>query len=356
MNILSRRWKGPNYPKKILAIRLQAIGDVVITLPYLQQVRNSMPLNTKLDLLTRQEADSIPKSLQLFDAVYSIGGGRNFKKQVWFTLLILPKLLFRRYDVIMDLQNNILSRTVMKILMPKAWSLFDRFSPVAAGERTRLTIEAIGLGKCFADSAFILNNQKEGLEILLKNGWKNRCDLVVLNPAGAFPTRNWEIRNYVAFAQLWLKRFPDTQFLVIGTAFIEAKANILKQHLGDDLINLVGQTTTAIAFSVLQHAKFVLSEDSGLMHMAWVSGIPTIALFGSTQSAKARPLGDFTSFLDSSDLPCGSCLLEQCKYADTHCLSRYTPPVIYDKSIALLIKHRIANSKKIHHFYSRAAN
>jgi heptosyltransferase-2 len=336
MDILSKQWKKRRSPRRVLAIRLQAMGDLVITLPYLQQLRNALPANTRLDLLTREEVDAIPRNMYLFDKVYSIGGGRNFKKQLFYTCLLLPKLLIRRYEVVIDLQNNIISRSVMKFIFPKAWSLFDRFSPVAAGERTRLTIEAIGLGKCFADPGFKLMNEQEAIELLQKNGWRNDVDLIILNPAGAFETRNWGMPKYVQFAGLWLQRFPKTQFLVIGTNFIADKAAYLEEKLGNNLINLVSKTTPAQAFSIMQQVKFVLSEDSGLMHMAWVSGIPTLALFGSTQSEKARPLGDFTMFLDSSDLECGGCMLEFCKYGDTHCLGRYTPEMVFEKAVSIV--------------------
>ena len=336
MDILSKQWKKRRSPRRVLAIRLQAMGDLVITLPYMQQLRNALPANTRLDLLTREEVDAIPRNMYLFDKVYSIGGGRNFKKQLFYTCLLLPKLLVRRYEVVIDLQNNIISRSVMKFIFPKAWSLFDRFSPVAAGERTRLTIEAIGLGKCFADPGFKLMNAQEAIELLQKNGWRSNYDLVILNPAGAFETRNWGMLKYVQFAGLWLQRFPKTQFLVIGTDFIAAKAAYLEEQLGNNIINLVSKTNPAQAFSIMQQVKFVLSEDSGLMHMAWVSGIPTLALFGSTQSEKARPLGDFTMFLDSSDLECGGCMLEFCKYGDTHCLGRYTPEMVFEKAVSIL--------------------
>src|SRR6185312_12950601 len=106
--------------------------------------------------------------------------------------------------------------------------------------------------------------------------------------------------NYVDFARLWLGLFPATQFLILGTDLIAAKANFFKTALANKLVNLVNQTTPVQAFALLQKVKFVLSEDSGLMHMAWVSGIPTLAIFGSTHN-RSRPLGKHTLLLDSSD-------------------------------------------------------
>jgi ADP-heptose:LPS heptosyltransferase len=74
------------------------------------------------------------------------------------------------------------------------------------------------------------------------------------------------------------------------------------------------------------------------MHMAWLSGIPTLALFGSTRSEWSRPLGDHTLLLDSSDLSCGGCMESTCRFGDNHCLTRYTPQQVYTHAIGLIKK------------------
>jgi len=344
ISVPCKAWKKKRVPRRILAIRLQAMGDLVITLPYLQGLRKMLPANTQLDLLTREEVDSVPNHLHLFDRIYSIGGGRDFKRQLAHTFFLLPELMFRRYDVVIDLQNNEISRLARKFIMPDAWSEFDRFSAVPAGECTRLAIEAIGLGACRADSNFKLKlTEAETATLLQEHGWNGESRLVVLNPAGAFATRNWPMDYYVEFARLWLQQFPQTQFVVMGVNFIAAKADYLKENLGGHLINLVNKTTPVQAFSLLQNMQLVLSEDSGLMHMAWVSGIPTLALFGATKSDRATPLGRHTLLLHSSDLSCGNCMLEKCTFGDNHCMTRYSPQFVFEKAFALINTTQLKN-------------
>ena len=128
LNISAKPWTKNARPRKILVIRLQATGDVTITLPYLQYLRHALPVTTKLDLLTRKECDDIPKNIYLFDKVISIGGGRSFRKQLLRTYFLLPKLLLKHYDIVVDLQNNEVSELVRKSIHPFAWSVFDRFS------------------------------------------------------------------------------------------------------------------------------------------------------------------------------------------------------------------------------------
>src|SRR5713101_2442371 len=140
-----KAWSSQHRPHKVLAIRLHALGDTVITLPYLRSLRDNLP-NAQLGFLTRKEVASIAQHVDMFDHVFLIGGRRNFTLQFLSTLFVLPRLMRQRYDVVIDLQRNKLSRLVRRALRPVSYSEFDRLSPMAAGERTRLTIEATGLG------------------------------------------------------------------------------------------------------------------------------------------------------------------------------------------------------------------
>jgi ADP-heptose:LPS heptosyltransferase len=336
MDITSKPWKEKKLPERILVIRLQALGDTIITLPYLQALRNTLPAGTRLDFLTRKDNATIPQCLNLFNNVYCIKGGRKARKRVLFAGLLLPRLLFNHYQIVIDLQNNGISRLARHFLKPRAWSEFDRFSPVAAGERTRLTIESIGLGTNYIDSKFEFEQLPETDQILKDYGWDGKSKLVILNPAGAFITRNWSPDNYVDFANLWAGHFPDTQFVVTGIVTIADKALYFKQQLGDKLICLVESTSQVEAFAIIQRAQFILSEDSGLMHMAWVSNIPTIAMFGSTRSDWARPLNKNSLLLSSDDLSCGNCMLATCIHGDVRCLTRYTPQFVFEKITAFM--------------------
>jgi heptosyltransferase-2 len=335
--MLSRKWAKTTPPKRVLAIRLQAMGDTVITLPYLQALRNTLPEDTQLDFLTRKEVDPIPRDLLLFNHVFSIAGKRNFKKQFLSVCLLLPRLLLRRYDVIIDLQNNRISRFVLQVLRPAAYSEFDRYSSLAAGERTRRTIEAVGLGDNFLDAGYRFKPSAFDPDKLLKQcGWDGKSKLVILNPAGAFGTRNWDMDNYVSFARLWLSEFPDTQFIALGIQFIKEKAIYLKQKLGDHLLYMIDNTSPSEGFRIIRLCQFMLSEDSGLMHMCWVLDRPTVVLLGATRSDWVTPQNKNALVFSSDDLACGNCMLETCKFNDVHCLTRYTPEIVFQKTKAFI--------------------
>jgi heptosyltransferase-2 len=303
--------------KRILAIRLQAMGDMVITLPYLQALRNDLPPGTVIDLLTRKEVEQIPKGIELFNHVYSIGGGRSFRKQLFFTCLMLPRLFFRRYDVVLDLQNNNLSHLVRRSLFPKSWSEFERRAQIPAGDCTKKAIADAGIN-IEPSWKFTLKKEQNASELLKESGWDGKSRLVLLNPAGAFMDRKWPGENYEGFAALWTERFAGTQFLIMGVDKISEKANYLKERLGERLVNMVGKTSPLQAFAIVQQLYFVLSEDSGLMHMAWVSGVPTLALFGGAKNIRTQPLGDHSGFLYAYDI------------------LNLSPKVVFEKAVEML--------------------
>lgn len=319
----------------MLVIRLQALGDVVVTLPFARALRQRFP-GSELDFLTRVEVAEAVKAVSFLDRVYVLGGGRSERRQLAVSGGLILRLLRRRYDVVVDLQNTRLSRWLRGWLRVGAWSAFDRVSPLSAGERTWRTIEAAGLGLGEVRPGFPLKDPERGVDKLRREGWAPGEELVVLNPAGAFPSRHWPVAHYAGFARLWRARRP-ARFLLMGLPGVRARSDALKRAIGEHAIDLVGRTDVAEALALIRRARLVVSEDSGLMHMAWVSGVPTIALFGSSRSDWGRPLGHGVC-LDSRDLPCGTCLAAECRYGDVHCLTRYSPERVAEEAETLLAR------------------
>lgn len=338
--IRCKPWSSGNAPKRILAIRFQAMGDLVITLPYLQSLKKTVP-GVQLHLLTRREVSDIPKNLTLFDNVIRLGGGRNARLQFLLAVLLLPYLWWQRYEIVLDLQNHKISRMLRFMLHASCWSEFDRSSHIPAGERTRQTIQAVKVGAIEINPAFTARTKVDYSRTLLQNGWNGTSPFVVLNPAGAFVTRNWPLNNYLSFADLWRDAIEaETFFVMIGLDSMSPKADLFRSHLKEKLIDLTGKTTAFEAFMIVGKARLVLTEDSGLMHMAWVQGVPTLALFGSSPAYWSTPMGQWSRCLSSTDLTCGNCFSEACKFGDVHCLTRYTPELVLEEARALMAENQ----------------
>jgi ADP-heptose:LPS heptosyltransferase len=160
--------------------------------------------------------------------------------------------------------------------------------------------------------------------------------LIVLNPAGAFPGRNWPLERYREFAELWMSRRGPATFLLLGQPNIAAKAQWLAESLGTRAINLVGQDTPSEALAMLRHARLVLSEDSGLMHMSWVAGTPTIGLFGASRWVWARPHGNYSEAVVACRAGDGICMDGTCRAAPELCLAALEAAPVVELGIALI--------------------
>ena len=70
--VVCKPLRGGTPPRRILAMRFQALGDTIITLPYLQSLRRRFP-EAELHFLTREEVSAVPRAVQLFDRVIALG-------------------------------------------------------------------------------------------------------------------------------------------------------------------------------------------------------------------------------------------------------------------------------------------
>ena len=331
--IKAKHWNGNKPPRKILVIRLQALGDTIITLPYISGLKSQFP-DSELHFFSRREVSGVPASVLLFNRIFALRGGRNPKLQFAHALLMLPVLWSQRYDAVLDLQNNRISRIIRRLLDPPGWTEFDLYSPSSAGERTRKTIEALWSWNILPQFRFSFRaGASQSLDLLSGGGFRLGHELVILNPAGYCPSRSWPLKNYVDFARKWREKISaSTQFVLLLLPAHKSKALFIKQELGDYCIDLTGKANQLQAFEIISRASLMLTEDSGLMHMAWVQKVPTIALFSSSRKDWSGPQGEWSMCLDSSDLECGPCGLEVCRYHDNRCLTRYSATYVLDKA------------------------
>lgn len=322
-------------PKRVLVIRLQATGDVIIMLPYIQSLRNQLPKETQIDLLVREECKNIPENLNLFNNVYVLQGARNTKLQLLhFVFALWPKLFFKRYDVLLDLQNHNLSRVMRFLLRFSSYTIFDRTSTNYAGDRYKNTINVLNLPQVKFEKLDCFKAYSKD-ELFKKFNLNPNQKYIVLNPAGAFENRNWKLENYVELAKLVLQE-KDYRFLILGIEKLKAAGQYFKVELGDNLIDIVGKTTQLEAMLLLKHIDLVISEDSGLFHMSYVVGTPTLGIFGATRNDWTNPSLPHTFCFNSSDLECGNCMLEKCRFQEIKCLERLKPNVVLEQAHKML--------------------
>ena len=100
-------------------------------------------------------------------------------------------------------------------------------------------------------------------------------------------------------------------------------------------LNLAGKTSLADAFALSAGARAVISNDSGLMHLAAAFGVPQVALFGSSSPLHTPPLNDNARVIWLKDAPayqppldCSPCIERECPLGHTRCLVDIRPEAV----------------------------
>ena len=151
----------------------------------------------------------------------------------------------------------------------------------------------------------------------------------VFAPGAEFgPAKRWPAIHYAELA-----KSLDLPVVLLGSGKEAALCDEIAQEAGSDrCINLAGRTSLLDAFALIASSRAVVSNDSGLMHVAAAFGVPQVALFGSSSPEHTPPLNDHASVVWLRDdaayqppLDCAPCFQRECPLGHTRCLYDITP-------------------------------
>ncbi len=345
--------------KRILIIRLSAIGDVIHALPLASALKDVYPHLEISWLVEEIPAEVVLGNPDIERVIVVPRGewkrGRTHSPRIWRDYLaFLGRLHARKFEVTIDLQGY--AKSAIYALATGArhrlgwWRMRDGANLVSRPLPRRP--DSIHRVDWFLDAARALGVEhprvrfpvhvpeaaRESIrEKLTRGGIAPHTPYAVINQAAGNPPRRWGLRRFGAVtSQLALRhKLPS---VLIGTLpefgdceeIVRQVASEMRAHDSDDVplpLNLAGDTSLKELAALLEGSVLHICGDTGSTHLAAALGTPVVAFYGSTDPAHAGPWGQADHVLARRDLCSPDCTIRQCAYAATAAPSGAAGPV-----------------------------
>ncbi len=120
------------------------------------------------------------------------------------------------------------------------------------------------------------------------------------------PAKRWLPESFAAVA-----RTVGGSWVLFGIARDQESGTQIAAELGENCLNLIGQTTLDQLIDELRKCRLLLTNDTGTMHLATLLGVPVVAVFGSTEPGLTGPLGSGNQVV-RHQVECSPCFLREC--------------------------------------------
>ena len=311
--------------KKFLVIAPAWVGDMIMSQPLYQLLKQQYP-DSRIDLIAPKSTIALANRMpEISDKIIMpLGHGSLALKQRW-TLgkslrghqyqqaFILPNTVKsaivpfsaktkirtgwlgeQRYILLNDIRR--LDKTTLPLLV-------QRYAALAYTNKETLPV-AIPNPKLSVDQA----NQENCLARLQLD--LNHRPILALCPGGAYgSSKRWPPEYFAELARHYLQQ--GWQVWLFGSPNETDAADTIMQATKQQCVNLCGATSLLDAIDLIALADMVVTNDSGLMHIAAAVETPLIAIYGSTSPGYTPPLADRRKILRLG-LACSPCFKREC--------------------------------------------
>ena len=328
-------------PYKILIVAPSWVGDMVMSQTLLKMLKLKYGVNCQIDVLVNQWALDVVKRMPEVNQVHinpfkhgefalfkRIKLGLNLRAERYNQCFVLPNSLKsalvpffanirQRTGFVGEMRYGLLNDTYKldKLALPL---MIERF---CALDNFGKKPESI----LFPSFSIDQHNQTAALKNL---GLSLSKPVICICPAAEYgPAKRWPTAHFAKLASLL--QLQNYQVWIMGSAKDQAIAEEIMQQssVTQDLHNLCGRTNLVEVIDLLACAKAVVSNDSGLMHVACAVNVPVIAIYGSSSPGFTPPLST-KSRIQQIYLDCAPCFARTCKFGHYNCLQGISPEMI----------------------------
>lgn len=316
---------------KLLVFRFSSLGDVAITVP---AIASALELNSDLELVivTRKAFVSLFKGLPRTQ-IHPFDPNEKHKGLLGLNRLKNELLRDFQPDAIVDL-HNVLRTQVLRAFfklhgVPSYKYKKDRAGRKALTQQENRRTESLR----HTVEEYLKVFEKSGLKATLQTGpWlgkeysKTHTGIIGLAPLASSRQKTWPLEKSTSLVKQLSSEGKEV-WLFGGPGEIEQ----LKAIQGDaENVVIIPEKSKGIRddIQLIRQLDVMVSMDSANMHLAALSGVPTVSIWGATHpNAGFSPLGDYHSYIqiDQRELDCRPCSIfgqKTCARRDWACLER----------------------------------
>jgi len=324
--------------KKILIIGPAWVGDMVMAQSLFKLLKVRQPDSQlhvaappwTLPLLSRMPEVSETTALPFVHGQLNLKGryqlGKKMREAQFEQALVLPNSF---KSALIPWWANIPQRTgwsreLRFLLMNDVRHLDEKAYPLMVQRYLALGLspqEKLPLDFAYPELMSTLETQATALKKL--NLTQLSTPVLALCPGAEFgPSKRWPEHYYAEVARTKLAQ--GWQVWLFGSAKDKVVTERIMELTGKACLDLAGRTSLDQAIDFLALANAVVSNDSGLMHVAAALKKPLVAIYGSTSPDFTPPLAKQVSIL-KLDLPCQPCFKRECPLKHHQCMLDLQP-------------------------------
>ncbi len=315
--------------KRILITRTDRMGDVVLSTPAIQALREAYP-RAYIAMMVSPYTREIVEGNPCLDEIIILDKKKEHKS-IGGIVKLAVSLKRKKFDAAFILHPETRANLIVFLAgIPRrigydrksGFLLTDRFlHHKHRGQKHEIEYTLDLLRYMGIDHAkprlhvpVRIESEQWAEQFLQEQDIGPRDAILAVHPSSSCISRKWPLERFAEAADRLSKKYA-MKVMVIAAASDTAAADELVKMMRCKAVNAAGRTTISQMASLLKRAALFISNDSGPVHVAAAVGTPVISLFGRNQRGisprRWRPVGEKSMFLHKN-IGCAQCLAHNC--------------------------------------------